>query len=104
MGNGHTADGITGGRIDDLVDPCLQGFCQRGANVEVAGTSMIPLMPFTETLKMLSPFCRQFEDIGSGSFALAPTACAEVITGQYSREQKVVLSLTNTKRGCRHYR
>ena len=33
VGNSHAADGITGGRIDNLVDPCLQGFSQRGTNI-----------------------------------------------------------------------
>ena len=58
---------------------------------------MIPLMPFTETLKMLSPFCvDSLKTLVNGSFALAPIACAEVCIGVGAgREQEVVLRLAD---------
>ena len=60
----------------------LMRVCRASASVvptyEVAGTSIIPLIPFTDTLKTLSPFwVDSLNTVSSGSFALAPTAVAD---------------------------
>ena len=65
VSNCHTADRITGGRIDDLVDAGLQRFSKRSANIGGGGHLDDTADAVHRDVKdIVTVLCRQFEDIG----------------------------------------
>ena len=64
VGHRHTTDRVNSGWINDLVDPGLQGFSQRGANIGGSRHFDTTYAVHRNVEDIITVLCRQFEDIG----------------------------------------